>query len=556
MKRKWTKLFGIIFLLYFSLLVRVVWSNEKKENEFKFNSEEQELFLAKAELAFSDGDEKEGMRLLNSSINDGGFHLETYQFIIDVFFEKGKYFKGARVYRRLIENFHTDELIKVKNVTMMKELLDVVETPSKNALILYFSLAELYYNLTGLEGLKEKQLTSLYARARKYFIVCSYYNFNLSGTRFYLGDLYNKLEQNKLAVDNLLIAKELYLEEGIEKESDDIKNIDFLLADSLLKSGHSDAATIYLKHIYRSPGKRDPKDKKLKESPLKAYAKSYLDSFFMESLSLTPSYSMDTDNNVSETTTSSEITSSKISTKSFNLFVSTKKFLKIPYEISLDFSEILYANSTVSDYDSRSLSTNLSLHFENWFDNILKVDYNFSRSYTKNSETSSFEGSSNSHIFTPQYAFNLMRGTFALSFPMTLNDNLNSEGTTDFGSSVTFTPFWHHDYLMPNFSLEYTYYGAISGEVPTGQIYLSVTNSSNFSDYIGLFLALSYTHYMGETETDGYGQIDFNPSLSLMNKWLPNLSLSFSMTNTLKKIGGGGGTMKKNSTSMGLSYSF
>jgi hypothetical protein len=439
----------------------------------------------------------------------------------------------------------------------MKDLLGVVEPPSQNALTLYFSLAELYYNLTDLEGLKEKQLTSLYARARKYFIVCSYYNFNLSGTKFYLGDLYNKLEKGKLAVDNLLIAKELYLAEGIEKSSDDIKNIDFLLADSLLKSGHTDAATIYLKHIYRSPAKWDPNDKKFKDSPLKAYAKSYLDSFFMESLSFTPGYSLDNDDNVSDTVTSSEITSSKISTKSFNLYVSTKRFLKMPYEISLDFSETLYGNSTVSsDYDSRSLSANLSLHFENWFDNIFKLDYNFSRSYTRNSETSSFEGSSNSHILTPQYTFNMMRGTFVLSFPVTLNDNLTSEDTTDFGSSVSFTPFWHHNYLTPNFSLEYTHYGATSGETPTSQIYFSATNSLNFSDYIGLYLAISYTQYISETSTDKYGQIDFSPSLSFMNKWLPNLSFSLSMTNTLKKIGGGGGTMKKNSTSMGLSYSF
>ncbi|MEI8346059.1 MAG: hypothetical protein WCG27_01230 [Pseudomonadota bacterium] len=556
----------LFFLIYLALAVTPILFAQE-ENLSEQVKEGLELNLTKAELALSDNDDKNAIAYLKLNIYSPHFHLPSFQMLADLYTKKGKILSALRVYYYTIKKLHDRQLLEAADEGLLVYRLRHSKPPSSNVLPIYFKVAEMYYWLY-----QNKPFTGAYRKrlldiSQKYFIICNYYRFNMPATHYYQALLEKERKDYPKAAAHFMESKELYEVDKLLPQ-DQLDNLTLMLADSMIYAGYYDAGTIYLRSIYLTPDVlSDPNSKNpVGTNPaLRDYAKSYLDALTTRTFSIGGSLRYthnDNINNLTDDQLNNFDTPSYVQKdaytfgKSANMMYSSGRLQNWSYSLNLGVSEDLTQTAKLRYFDSRSYSAGFDVKYDTFVRILTRLGYSFSRYYYRPAWDSPFRQSSDYHIFTPQLTHSTTIGILSYKAPITIaNSQLTQHATTNYGFSISYTPFLFIKILNPTFSAEGTKVDEGVYAKKSDQFNFSLSNYFPLTEKFGLFSYGNYLLKNNEDEVLAYQSYSINNSLSYAVGFIRGLSSDFSLnyTRTIKKIG-----LQSNqwTWTLGLNYSF
>ncbi|MBT3585366.1 MAG: hypothetical protein HN509_10710 [Halobacteriovoraceae bacterium] len=503
-------------LIFFSLSARAVSLREI-----------QDVRLAKAELAQSDGNTKVALKLISKNLDRKNFHLDSYLFLAKYHLRIGNIPKGLRVYYFAIKRLHGKDIINIKIKGSIFKYLSQIEPPSREALKLYYTIAQTYFNIFE-EGIyADKFGHQLLRLAHKYFQVCSYYRYSLPSTKLYIAQVRSHQDKHLSAVEYLIEAQDLFRELGEAENKSSLNKIDVLLGESLIKDGQAESGLIFLKGIYL-----DPKA----NSSLKQYANAYIDALATSYLAASFSFNRKLNTNIHELSNfdlNQEFDSDTfiekeawVDSKNFNLFYNTSKWNNFSSVMVLNILDETTTNRDLRAKDLRSYSFGLDLKYDNLKKSLFKLKYSYNQLYLKDSAAGKLAKVSTSHNLTPQYIYTLKRGTLTYGIPVTSTYSGSQHAQTSEGFSVSYTPFWHNKYLSPTFSFDYIREDEEDDSPDSNQFVLSISNHSAISDRHSFFTTFTFVANNNREDTTAYKESNLNWSYNYLVPWVKNLSLN------------------------------
>jgi len=516
--------------------------------------EKQEVNLAKAELALLDGKKKLAFKLLKGNLSKKHFHYPSFIFLANYYVEQGKWSRAVKIYHFMIKHLHDPSVIKLRYSGNISEYISDLPAPNPKVLEVYFNLANLYKSLFRAGKFDDEYKKKLLYLARKYFEICDHYRFNLPIVKYQLGLIKAQQEQVNEAIFDLIEAKDLMSEEGDEDAQDVINQVNLSLAETLIREGHTDAGSLFLKNLYLGQGIPDS---------LRDYARTFLDSltfsFFSIGMSGTANYSSninqltDTERESFDSETYIEENGFTLS-KNINAFYASPKWNSLSANVVLNYLDDKATNRELATKDLRNFSAITEVKYDNLIHSILKFSYNFSQTYLRPDKESELEKVSTAHSFSLKYIHTLKSGTISYEAPYTIN-NGTTESTTDFGIKVSYIPFWQSRYLSLSYSLSYDNIGGGEDAENTNQYTGSVSNHFNIRPNLSYFVSLEYEQNSNVDNSLSYKVLSFENSLSYSFIKLSGLSADFSLAKSSKDDGVGEHTAEWTSA-LGLSYSF
>lgn len=518
----------------------------------------QELRLAKAELAYSDGDKATALKLLTENITRKNFHLETYLFIAKIHFSNKDFAKGFRAYYYAVKKLHNDKLIFSRS-HKIKETLEKIEKPDTKALQLYSDIANKYYDLFENNSYPEASDQLLLGLSYKYFLVLEHYQFNLADTKYMMSRISQKLKKYNLALEKIIEAKELFIkmdkDEGIEDAS--YADLDYEIGDILIQNGHMDAGGIYLKNLYTNP----------KTSPaLREYASVYLESLSQTYSVTTISFGFSDYGNLNELNTTQLANFDKDTYKrktatgqsiGISYFQASDRYGNWQFFGSGAFSQINYLHEEISNNDFRSFSLAFDIKYDNLSMSSAKFGYYGSLGHLRESVGGSFQNYSLTHYFYLQYSMALKHGLLALKFPLTLTDyeSESTNDTYDFGGELNFTPYKVGKLWSPTFSASVSSVGDTYYLERSIQFSGAMSNHMRLNDRSSIFLEPSYTTYSNSVASNSYSEFAAYLAWSLYFENIFGISQSLS-TSWSQKNYVNGDSINVWTTSINWSFNF
>lgn len=499
----------------------------------------QELRLAKAELALSQGKDRFALYLVTQNITHKSFHLDSYLFLANYYLERRSVTKAFRIYHYVIKKLHPKggkRLLKAANVNTVEQEFKTINIPSQDALAIYYTLGQTYFDLEGKAVFSQKFSKQLLLNSKKYFTITRHYNFQRGDSNFFLGSINSRLNKFGEAINNLSTAKELYEEEQRDTKEDrstELQNINFMLADALIREGHTDSGAIFLKGLYQNP---------TASSSLKEYANSYLDalSTVYKIVTLSLGYTYDT-NTHSLTDTEREnfddYRGTYVSedalyfTKNFNYFYSSAKQENYSYIFFVDATEQTLDDERKYFLESRYFTVGTTLKWDTTLRLIFKTGYAYSKFLVKSSRQGGFETDSDVHEITPEVVRTTKYGTLSLKAPLSLTIKSDAENSLTKGINFFFNPFWKNQYVTPTFSLTYNLYDDPSTDQTSKQFQISSSNHLVFVKNLSTFLTFTYGSYSNETFNIPYTkEYIWNLDFSYVFKKYDNFSATYRFT--------------------------
>src|SRR5690606_17305593 len=138
---------------------------------FADETEMQEVRLAKAQLALAEGKDKEAMQLVSKNLNPQYFHRASYQFLIDYHLKKGSISKAFKVLYYMIGKLHDRRVLNARFDQNFTAFIASLGPPPREALEVYFAIAELYYQFYQKKIFKPEFNQRLLRLSEKYFSV-------------------------------------------------------------------------------------------------------------------------------------------------------------------------------------------------------------------------------------------------------------------------------------------------------------------------------------------------------------------------------------------------
>ncbi|MDH5581261.1 MAG: hypothetical protein OEY33_05095 [Bdellovibrionales bacterium] len=528
----------IVYILVLLLSFSVAASSESEDNRGM-----QELRLAKAELALSQGKDRFALYLVGRNLSQKNFHLDSYLFLASYYLKERRVAKAFRVYHYVIKKLHPKggkRLLRAANVATVKMEFETVNRPSDEALAIYYTLGQTYVDIEEKGYFSQKFTRQLLLNAKKYFTITNHYDFQKSDSNFFLGSVNSRLEKYGEAISNLTMAKELYEDEENtgEQRSTEIQNINFLLADALIKEGHTDSGAIFLKSLYLSPGV---------SSSLKEYANSYLDALSTVYKIVTISLGYTYDNNVNQLSDEDRENFDELRgfyvaedalffTKNFNYFYSSEKKGRFSYVFFVDATEQTVNDERKYSLENRVLTLASTLKWETVHHLIFKTSYSFTRLFNKESRQGGFNRDSDLHEISPELVWSTNSGTVGLKVPITYEIKKGeSLSLSKKGVNFNFNPFWKNPYITPTFNLSYNLYEDPSTDEQSKQTVFSASNHLVFIKNLSAFLTFSYGTFT-TTETINYNkEIIWNLDFSYVFKKYDNFSATYRFSSSDKR---------------------
>jgi hypothetical protein len=518
----------------------------------------QEVRLAKIELAMEDKDYKEAYRLIKKNLDRAHFHKPTYFFLARLHLEKGRYAKAMRVYYYIIKKMHPvdgKKIILQKNIDSLNSLLQSISVPSAETLEVYMEVGKSYFAIAeSFENNKSFQ-KQLYLHAYKFFRVCERFRFDLASSKYFLGLTSSKLENHQEAIQNFYSAKDELTKS--KADNSDIQNINYLLADSLIRDGHTEAGMIYLKSI-----SLDPKA----ETSLKQFANLYIRGitvpYFTFKLGLDYNYK----SNANSLTNSQlenldpSIYGSKSGSsidKRFDLLFSSKRIGNFSFISSVNFNDESYKEAELVRLNERVFGGAFSVRYDNFNKSLIRFGLDYEQTYNPIDDESGFKKSNTVTELTLEYIHNLKAGTLSYQLPIEVIDlEFESKARLNQSFILSFTPFWNTIYFSPSYSVGIS---AIdegeSTETDSTELTFTASNYTTFSRRFSLFAYASYISNSNEDPNLAYGEFNLSAYLSYRFKKLNGLSVDFDATQSIKSSKS---SEKTNTleTSLGLTYTY
>lgn len=505
-----------------------------------------------------DKDYKEAFRLIKKNLDKDHFHKSTYYFLARLHLEKGRYSKAMRVYYYIIKKVHPidgKKIILQKNIDSLNSLLKSISVPSAEALEVYMEVGKSYYAIAESFDDNKGFQKQLYLHAYKFFRVCERFRFDLASSKYFLGLTSSKLENHQEAIQNFYSAKDELTKNKADKE--DIRNINYLLADSLIRDGHTEAGMIYLKSI-----SLDPKA----ETSLKQFANLYIRGitvpYFTFKLGLDYNYKSNANSltNTQIETLDPTLYGSKSGSsidKRLDLLFSSKRVGNFSFISSVNFNDESYKEPTLTRLNERVYGGALSVKYDNFDKSLLRLGIDYEQTYNPIDEESGFKKSNTVTELTLEYIHNLKAGTLSYQVPIELIDlEFESEARLNKSFILSFTPFWNTIYFSPSYSVGLA---AIdegeSSETDSTELTFTASNYTTFNRVFTLFAYASFISNSNEEPDLAYNEFNISAYLSYRFKKLSGLSLDFDATQSIKTSKS---SEKTNTleTSLGLTYTY
>ncbi|MGB0453321.1 MAG: hypothetical protein ACPGJV_06370 [Bacteriovoracaceae bacterium] len=529
-------------------------------------SELQELNLAKAELALVDGDDREALRLISQNLSRKHFHLASYQFLADFYFDNEIFAKGYRVLYYMIRKLHTPHLLKAPEGKVLNKVLRKVPKASEEALGIYFDIATKYYNHSGLPYFNDKKRPYFLLKlSRKYFSILDHYQFKTAEVKYYQGLIAKKMAKYNKAITKFFEAKDIFEEKYKDKETSE--QIDFLIGETLLTSGSTDSGSIFLQSIAIRGKRRSLQNGQSQDATLASYAESYLDSLYSDNYSVfSVTYGMSENSNVHSLSDANRDDFSSISSfydsesgrsedMTASYYFNSKQFGHYQYIASAYYSQSQYDNAKINFQDSKSYGASFDIRYDNLLKSLAKFGYSYAKSLYRPEAGGSFTDLSASNTIYLQYGQVFKSGILKTKIPYTFNDNVISENSYSFGIELSFVPYLKTKNWRPSYQIDINRNSETSGPPMTTEYQLSFTNHFKITNYDSVFLTLDYTLYNNSDPDTGYNQYQANLSYSRSFKFWRGLSFSASY-NLRKRNKDNDETVNENIMSAGLTASF
>lgn len=497
-----------------------------------------EVRYAQAELALLDQQPMEALRLLKENLKPGELHMPSYQLLINIYLSQGENAKAFKVMYFLVRRLHPVDgtrILGLGYVDNIREHLSEISPPRREALELYFMIAQQYYRLAEQGKFTNEYRAQLYELSAKYFLICDYYKYSLPQTNYFLGVVQSRRRQHQDAITRLIEAKELFAKDDFEGDKPSAQNINFLIADNLVREGYRDAGTLYLNSIYLEPEA---------DESLRQYSKSYLDNlaanFSLISVGLSYNIRQNPyrfqDTFLENYTQFQEILGEKNGAsvaKSAGYFFSSKRYGHMVYSFRANLREDLYNDSLHWRLDSRLLTGALELKYDNLRRSLLKVSYTHTHIMTRPDEDKDFKSSSTDHALNIEYVHTLKRGTLSYRLPLSLRERKNLEDLMTKGLGLSYVPFYRTRWLAPSFSLDYSLAEESDDVRDTRRLRGSISNHIRFSQIVSTFIFASYTQTSHAEERFSSNELSFNLYTNVLLRFIRNLSANFSVSRTL-----------------------
>ncbi len=479
----------------------------------------QELRLAKAELAHSEGNDKRAMQYIKQNINQKHFHLETYLFLMDYYQEKELFIKSLRVARYLIKKMHGKSFLKMKTLKELEETAARISKPSTDSLLLYFKLGRLFYGMWQKKTFSHDFENKLFSMSLKYFSICDYYKFAPAQTSYYLAILKREDEQYNEAINHLFQLQEL-LEDSEDNEQKD--HIDYLLADSLIREGYTDAGSIYLRSIQSSSGKY---------SQIKEYASNYLDNISQRNnyFSMALNYGIYHNSNVHDLNNNQIKNFDSVYKNTYLRKAATMSQYGVDSIASLsvgkywslkftgDFSESRAKKRDLYFTDFREWGLRIDLKYFNLIKSQLKLTFALSNREEKSLSNRDFFLFSKSHLLQLQYTHTLKKGIITYSIPVSFSEYPQYSSTNSYGASLSYSRYRTAPFWSPSFSAiikKNSEYDA--GTEDSLQISATASNYMLLSNNISCFLWGRLLHNQNSDQDHAYSLFSLNTNLIVL----------------------------------------
>jgi hypothetical protein len=518
-----------IFFVLLIILPKLLWSVEIYEI--------QEVRLAKAELAITDGKTEQAIQLLLQNLSNKDFHRDSFLTLADLYLKKNQPAKALRLYHFIIKKLHGKALLDIKEKEILLKQLLITPPPSTEALETYFQMGQTFYSIYDRPEYPESLQSNMLKLAEKYLLITKHYNFALAESQYLLGIIQNKLSSYQESIQNFIDAKELFdamstPEEPVSENTD--KTLHLYLADSLIKEGFRDAGTMFLKSIV-SQGNAD--------EGMKAYAQNYLTTlsahFFFATFTYGSYYNSNINSldNVQINDFDRDFAATYVKnddlfwSKNVSFFYSSERWADhYNFQVNVEYNQDDAMNRALGYRDSRTFSGRMTLKYDNLIKSIAKLSYGMQNSQIKDTAGGPFYRYSTKHIINPEYLHTLKRGTINYKGIWEYSDFYNFTSTTDTGLLITYTPFLKNRFFAPSYSLAYRNEGEINAPDSTAWE-LSTSNHFNINSRLSLFFNVSYDINNNPSDTiDSFKKWDLSVYGTYMIPKIDALSLNSYLT--------------------------
>tara|TARA_R110000868_G_scaffold164359_21_gene396968 strand:- start:2035 stop:3654 length:1620 start_codon:yes stop_codon:yes gene_type:complete len=416
----------------------------------------QEVRLAKAQIALAQNKDKDALALISQNLDPEHFHRASYQFLIDYHLKNGKTSKALKVLYYMVSKLHDKRVLSARYDQNFIPFIATLGTPSREAKEVYFTIAELYYELYNQKAFNKEYEARLLNLSQKYFEFLQYYRFDLALTKIYLGKIHSERENYPVALEQFMQAKEIFKDEYAIEDDEGLEDVNLLIGTALLQGGRLDPGSIYLRSIYFDTNAT---------ASTKAIAEEYLNILTYSFISASASYSFGYNSNVYQL---NEFQLSNFSTvESFvgpkdgtstklraTLFYNAPGLTDVISGLFLGtFSQENYSHELHQNRDERSITIGSEFKYEGFKKSIPKVRYYFTYNSVPTGNNDNFKKSSGTNLFEFSYARTIRSGSLTYSLPYSSTTYSSGLDENSLGLSVSYTPFWQNKHFAPSYSL-------------------------------------------------------------------------------------------------------
>ena len=465
-----------------------------------------ELNYAKALLSYKKKEYTKALDHLRKNISKKNYHRPSYELIADIYNKKGLTLKEIRTLYHILKREGHNEILTARG---KEELESLKNRPQIEDLALIKRIANLYsthyqdkkrqYKRSGNDQFARYQrlLKLIYSHANKYYHFCLLRKYNRAEVLYSMALL-------ERSADNYIKARDLFfdskdaiadrLDEDIIQDTmiDDeieLKNtVNFYIAESLLREGHTDLAIKYYKHIRNSPF----------NDPLKNISKVYLDNMNDSAFSFSFGYNLGSESNPEtlnqeELAEINESSNGTLSEKSATLFYQSELKQSKRFGMGFNFYENTY-NQEKKTLDQRVITVSGEGKFYLGQQSVWTLGTSYSKFYDKTFTPEFFDSQSQLSAQVNYSRVNLL-GYLTLGSEI---GRLSLSNSTQNNLSLNISNLFYayNKYIHPTVSLSWTNNSeVVEDDLPsTTDLKFEISNQMYVSDSWSPYITFSITN--------------------------------------------------------------
>ncbi len=541
------------YSLYFFLTLLISFQSYAKAIDIR------QVRLAKAQSLMLAGEKERALQLIYHNIKGQSFHTDSYLYLARYYFDQKNFKKSFKIYYTAAKKLDSKKLTHTSFGTGLVPFLKRYRKPNREALKIYFEIAQAYYKLFKNQFFYGKYNNKVLLLAKKYFTITQYYQYKKGEALLYLAEIASSEKKHKKAIHLSREAKKALIKKPTQQEEEKAGQADILLGESLIRDGFTDAGTIHFRAIHHNTSPSES---------LKQYAAAYVDTLSKGFSSFKVSLGTTIKNNIHELT-DTQLSEFKTNSDLTNTYGEQKGALQIykvgglvGRQLGNHWSTLLNGSfinekatsKSAQKRDLRDLTLGAEIRYDNFRQAITRLKYSLNYLWTRPQKEAKLEKNAHAHTLTPEYSPTFKFGSLTFGLPITFSqkNNLSKNG---FAGQVSFRPFWHNQYFESTFL---TSLGRRSEgkELPDSTIFiLSASNYSQINTKWSLLSTVEWSQYFNLQNTLDFAEAILTATFSYTFKKIKGLSWDIGIVQKERRRGDNA-QISVSELTTGLSYNF